>query len=468
MGVSVKSTVSDKTPSTVIGQFKGKCADSVENNNSMTLDTELWEKLFESQEYKNNLANGFYIGFLGHPEDPGCQEFQNACIVMREGHVDSDGQVYGTFDLIDTPVGRIVKSFIDAGVNFGISVRGAGDVAPDGYVDPDNFTFRGFDLVAFPAYNDAIPTFTELAAATDTKSKTIYSNVCKSISENIGSITATESLNVIQSQFNPKSNQYKVIAERLNELSSSTDLSPMSMDLQKLEAMTQLYLDTNAKLQQVNKDLATITASYQLECKKSLQLQRLLNSTRRIVSSQMATAQTVISDHVDKYKAVCATNAKLNSKIKVLNNQNLKYKHKINVTDNVVKDKDDIIASLKSKVAKTVSDNSKLRESTSNFDSQITELESKVQACQNIIDEYQDEYAKLYSKALGVNLDSVSVTATTTVSELRSMISAGTNTSNISVAPAYTDDIEETVDEDTEMLEDVVNSIDNEYDIVTL
>ena len=43
-------------------------------------------------------------------------------------------EIYGTFDLIDTPVGRIVKSFIDAGVEWGISIRGAGDVDAEGNV----------------------------------------------------------------------------------------------------------------------------------------------------------------------------------------------------------------------------------------------------------------------------------------------------------------------------------------------
>ena len=82
-----------------------------------------------------------YIGFLGHPVDPGCQDFKDACIVMTECHIEDNGDVIGTFDLIDTPVGRIVKAFIDAGVKWCLSIRGAGDVGPDGTVDPDTFVF---------------------------------------------------------------------------------------------------------------------------------------------------------------------------------------------------------------------------------------------------------------------------------------------------------------------------------------
>lgn len=161
---------------TVLGTYEGKSADAlVENNNQMTLGPKLWKNLFSSDEYKMNLQRGMYIGFLGHPEDVGCQDYQHGCIVMREGkYLDDSGEVWAKFDLIDTPVGRIVKAFQDAGVTFGISVRGAGDIDANGEVDPDTFIFRGFDLVTFPAYNDAVPKFTEIAASEDIDKQVKY------------------------------------------------------------------------------------------------------------------------------------------------------------------------------------------------------------------------------------------------------------------------------------------------------
>ena len=152
----------------IIGTFTGQCADAtITNLNGLDITEEVWRTVFDSDEYAKGIENGWYIGYLGHPEgDPGCQDFEHACIVMTEGHIDDDGKVYGSFNLIDTPVGRIVKSFQDAGVTFGISVRGAGDII-DNSVDPDTFVFRGFDLVAFPAYPDAIPEFTPIAASSD-------------------------------------------------------------------------------------------------------------------------------------------------------------------------------------------------------------------------------------------------------------------------------------------------------------
>ena len=152
----------------VIGTYSGKSCDAdVLNNNAMYLSRELFTKLINSEEYATAIKLGWYIGYLGHPKDPNCMDFRNACIVMREMHMDDNGDVYATFDLLDTPVGKVVKTFIDAGVQFGISIRGAGDVSQDGTVDPDSFVFRGYDLVTFPAYDDAIPKYTDVAAATD-------------------------------------------------------------------------------------------------------------------------------------------------------------------------------------------------------------------------------------------------------------------------------------------------------------
>ena len=79
----------------VIGQFTGKCCDAnVVNNNDMHLGKELFENLFASDEYKRAMENRHYIGFIGHPNDPGCQDYKDACIVMTDCHLDESGDVY--------------------------------------------------------------------------------------------------------------------------------------------------------------------------------------------------------------------------------------------------------------------------------------------------------------------------------------------------------------------------------------
>ena len=149
----------------VLGTFEGECLDTrITNLNGLDITDEVIDTVLESEEYKEGIKYGWFIGFLGHPEDPACQEFMNGCIVLTDMWKEDNGKVYAKFNLIDTPVGQIVKKFIDAGVTFGVSIRGAGDIIGN-VVDAASFMFRGFDLVAFPAYPESIPTFTAIAAA---------------------------------------------------------------------------------------------------------------------------------------------------------------------------------------------------------------------------------------------------------------------------------------------------------------
>ena len=96
----------------IIGTFEGKCADGlVTNANNMDIPTEVWTTLFNSDSYKQAIKLGWYIGFLGHPEDPNCMDFKNACIVMTEGHIDDNGEVYGkaTVEMAD----KIINEYMN-------------------------------------------------------------------------------------------------------------------------------------------------------------------------------------------------------------------------------------------------------------------------------------------------------------------------------------------------------------------
>ena len=436
----VESDVTIRNPqkSSIIGTFKGKCADSIENNNSMLLDKDLWRNLINSDDYKSYKEKGMYIGFLGHPEDPGCQDFKDACIILRDIELDEDtGEVFGTFDLIDTPVGRIAKAFIDAGVQFGISVRGAGDVAADGYVDPDTFVFRGFDLVSFPAYDDAVPKFTALAASTDPANVKKCNAVVTSLNDNLSKVTSSSALDVVKSQLNPKSVQYKNIEARQLELSASS-VNASEVLQQKLEAMTTLYLEAlsaNRELRSQNKVLAS---KIETANKVNLRLRRINSSTQRIMSEQLTHVQASQQAVVAKNRQIIHANTQLKDNLESSNTQNLNYVQKVEARDDRIRKKDDVIASLRNDLRKTVAENKQLKSKPSNFDEKMKSLEQRIEASEKVIAEYQDAYAYLYATAIGAPLDNISVTASTSVDELKSIISGGTSTANIPARPDVT------------------------------
>ena len=237
--------ITASTKFNILGTFEGECLDTqITNLNGLDITREVIETVLDSEEYKQGIENGWFIGFLGHPEDPGCQDFMNGCIVLKDMWIEDSGKVYAKFDLIDTPVGQIVKKFIDAGVTFGVSIRGAGDIVGNS-VEPDSFMFRGYDLVAFPAYPESVPTFTAIAASTDVAKRKQYQDICAAVKANVGAITSIDTINILQSQFAPQSDEYKALEQRKETINSSDTIN---IDAQKIEAMTDLYLQAEDRI----------------------------------------------------------------------------------------------------------------------------------------------------------------------------------------------------------------------------
>lgn len=420
-----------KSPS-ILGTFEGECADAnITNLNGLDITRPVWETVFSSEEYKKAIELGHLIGFLGHPEDPNCMDFEHACIVMKEGHIDDDGKVRGKFDLVDTPVGRIVKTFIDAGVKFGISVRGAGDIENNS-VDPDTFVFRGFDLVSFPAYPDSIPEF--IAASSDLDSQRKYKAISAAIKKNKDGLNTVESVDILQSHLAKQSDEYKMLENRKSEIEDCDDIDIRD---QKIDGMTDLYLNECQNNKKLKDEIAECKKLLNESIKANATLQRKFNSMKRIVSSQSIKVKEVeensdrqiaevkASRSVDK-RSIEELNRKLadkSSELERLRRVNLKYKQRIETSSNDIADKDSVISSLRADLDETVNQVKASEAKTSNLDAVNRRLKSKVSACEKLLAEYQDAYADIYANALGVHLDSLPVSASTSVSDIRNMIS---------------------------------------------
>ncbi len=474
----VRASTEVKPASTVLGTFTGKCCDAaVFNNNDMKLNRELFENLIQSDEYKDAMEHRYYIGFLGHPEDPNCQDFKDACIVMTDMEIKSNDEIYGTFDLIDTPVGKTVKAFIDAGVQFGISIRGAGDVDAEGNVDPETFIFRGFDLVAFPAYVDAVPEFLEIAASSDPK----YKKIKAAIDTNLKYISSTSAIDQIQATLNPHSAEYKKLEARKADIGTPDETCPECTDeeleeitAKKLRCMTDMYIEECEK----NKKLESALASTRVELKQvKADYSRKFASLKRITSSQNKLMNDRLHKVTASYNVAVDSNARLHHDIETITaskdalarknseitkelesvkNNNLIYRQKIECSSADIEDRDAKISDLQERLNKTVvaSTNAKrdasnrdeevkqLKSQLSSSDRTISDLESRVVACEEMLHQYQQAYADFYATALGTSVSGLSVTASTSVRDLENMIQGATNTANISAVPIY-DDITE-------------------------
>lgn len=515
--MSITKVENEKKSSSVLGTFSGKCCDSnIFNNNDMHLSRELFEKLMDSDEYKRAMQNHHYMGFCGHPENSDCQDFEHACIVMTDMKILDNGEIEGTFDLIDTPVGRIVKAFIDAGVNFGISIRGLGDVDVNGEVDPDQFIFRGFDLVTFPAYDDCIPEFKAIAASTDAKKQAQYKKICATIDTNLKEIKSAEALEVIKEVLPDDSEEFIKVDDRIKELNEEVAESVADVDNeeaialavadQKLAAMTELYLDAKAEARELEQQVTDLSLNNQtlvVECSTLKQKQARL---KKIVANQLEDAENTIkeieaksqknevmlsrvqaslkttrerlhdkNEELAKAKSDCnaqiVANTKLKERIKSLTDKrdidrntikasedlNLKYQHKIEANSQAISQKDSEIEELKSRLSETVAASKKLESKASNLDDQNGELLSRVEAAEEMVLSYQQAYADMYANALGVCLTGLPITASTSVEELKSMIKSGTSTACMPASPSF-----EEVEGEEDLIEDILDD-DTQY-----
>ena len=474
---AVKATEMPK--SSIIGTFTGKCCDAaVFNNNDMKLNRELFEHLLASDEYKDAMEHRYYIGYLGHPEDPGAQTFQDACIVMTSMELRDNDEVWGTFDLIDTPVGRIVKSFIDAGVEWGISIRGAGDVDAEGNVDPDTFVFRGFDLVAFPAYGDAVPEFQQIAASKNLDDQVKYKRVCAAIEKNIDNVTNINTIEAMQKQFNPDSEQYKKlearkadigVADEEEECPECSDEDKEEIMGKKLQAMTEMYLEQV----EANKKLKSTLSNTQLQYRKKLRtIERITASQEKLMQSKLnesnkAKRKLVVANKqlTSDLQARKDENSEIIKELESARKNNLIYKQKIESSSSDIKAKDAAIADLRSELNKTVVASTNATKEASNRGEQLRNLkaeisastkelkslEDKVQAMEEMLLEYQQAYANIYANAIGIQASGLSVTASTSVRDLENLIQGATNTANIGVNPSFE---EPNVPVDVEDIED--------------
>lgn len=138
--------------------FRGKFAQSdLPTANKRIYPRSLWER--EINKLKNKIAEGKVFGELDHPED-GKTKLQRSAILIQSLSLDKQGQVIGSFKVLNTSMGRELKAIVEGGGAVGVSSRGYGSVRmnEDGHaVVQDDFTLLTFDPVADPAEETAYP-----------------------------------------------------------------------------------------------------------------------------------------------------------------------------------------------------------------------------------------------------------------------------------------------------------------------
>lgn len=146
----------------VLGTLRGIFADMKNpTRNGRLYSKECWKHALENEDVKEKLETRTMFGELDHPEDRLETLQERAAIIVTKLEMDEKNQVInGEADILDTPFGRILKTFIDSGVKIGISSRGSGEEVASmktegNEIVPETFYLETFDVVALPAVKAA-------------------------------------------------------------------------------------------------------------------------------------------------------------------------------------------------------------------------------------------------------------------------------------------------------------------------
>lgn len=145
----------------ILGRLYGPVAEFIApTRNGRMYDEETWDKVLKSPLVKEMFDAGGLLGELNHPEDRLETDLSKVCVCMPEPpKKNKDGCLTATFDILDTPNGRIVETLAKYGYKLGVSSRADGETF-EGYdgnshVDPDSFDLKAFDIVLLPAVKKA-------------------------------------------------------------------------------------------------------------------------------------------------------------------------------------------------------------------------------------------------------------------------------------------------------------------------
>lgn len=116
------------------------------NRNTRLYDKGFWEEIVSQPMFKEKVATKTLFGELDHPF---IEERMDSINPDRISHsivdvVVDDKGIKGVLEVLDTPCGRILDTFLRYGSKIGVSTRGVGEESPrpgDGYLVPDRATY---------------------------------------------------------------------------------------------------------------------------------------------------------------------------------------------------------------------------------------------------------------------------------------------------------------------------------------
>lgn len=289
----------------ILGRLVGKIADwKNPTRNGRKYSEELWENVFSSPLVQEKIKNRCFLGELGHPADREEIDIEKVAICLAEQpKKGNDGFLYGVFDILDTPNGKLLKALCDYGCKIGVSSRGSGDIVSgmDGdEVVPDTYDCECFDAVLVPAVEDARP---------DYVTESLKSSPSQGLSESLHKLvdSATEK-------------EKPVILETLNTL--NIDIAPKGNAID-IGNSNEAVVDDEANI--VNELQEALKVQKKLESKVTELQEKLSVCYAKEIKSK---------EELSKMKGIISDNSKLNEKVEALRKRTSALTEKLEQLEN--------------------------------------------------------------------------------------------------------------------------------------
>jgi hypothetical protein len=139
------------------------------SRNGRIYPRELWENVLSSSDLKRMLQNRLLFGTVGHVEEQLDDLIREGKVshVVTDLKIMPDGRGWGRAEILDTPVGRVLKMLLESGSKLAVSSKAYGEYegqTGEGYwrVSPSSFLLERFDFVVDPGFLEAQPQVKEV------------------------------------------------------------------------------------------------------------------------------------------------------------------------------------------------------------------------------------------------------------------------------------------------------------------
>ena len=335
----------------ILGRLSGVIADFKNpTRNGRRYTEELWDHTFSNPIMQEKIANRCLFGELGHPADRQEVDMEKIAICLAETpKKGSDGKLYGVFDILATPCGKILKTLCDYGCNIGVSSRGSGDTYTDSFgeeiVDEDTFECECWDAVLIPAVKAARP---------------------KYVTESLNS-SKTLKQALLESLENATEEDKQIMKDKLDEL----NIDYSNENVENIEEDITDETADNDGVELVNSLQETLKANKELEQKITALQEKL---------SVSYTKEAALNETLSKYKFAIKELSESSKKSKVLT-QKIESLESENASQKAVIESQKRTINRLTESKKSISVKSQvLNESITSKDNQIKELNSKIES----------------------------------------------------------------------------------------